>query len=286
MAVFERTYRRYTGDRTALESRPFVLTRYAFKDVFRSRFVVAVFALSFLVPLIGAVLIYAFNNMGALAEMGFELPEMLEANATFFEAIVGWQGRFAFLLALIIGPGLVSRDLVNNALPLYLARPLDRVGYVVGKMAVLGILLSVTTWIPALFLFIMQSSYAGVGWAVENIRIAGAMVGGAVLWIVLLSLLALAMSAWVKWRTVGAFLMFMIFAAGGLFALMANGLFSSTWGYVMDLGQLMKIVFAGLLGTPAPDGPPMLVAMITLTAFMAVCVFLLDRKIRAYEVVG
>ena len=39
-----------------------------------------------------------------------------------------------------IGPGQVSPDLANNALPLYLARPFSRVEYVLGKMSVLLVL--------------------------------------------------------------------------------------------------------------------------------------------------
>jgi hypothetical protein len=52
------------------------------------------------------------------------------------------------ILALLIGPQQVSRDLTNNALPLYLCRPFNRTEYVVGKMSIVIILLSTITWVP------------------------------------------------------------------------------------------------------------------------------------------
>src|SRR5258707_13066390 len=54
------------------------------------------------------------------------------------------------------GPPLVSRDLRNNALPLYLCRPFTRTEDVLGKMSVLLILLSAITWIPQLLLFLFH----------------------------------------------------------------------------------------------------------------------------------
>ena len=47
---------------------------------------------------------------------------------------------------MIVSPSLIAADLSNNALSLYLSRPITRRDYVLGKMAVLAILLSPITW--------------------------------------------------------------------------------------------------------------------------------------------
>ena len=60
----------------------------------------------------------------------------------FFFAILTFQGSLAFLLTAWVAPVLVSPDLVNGALPLYLSRPFTRVEYVLGKATVLVTLLS------------------------------------------------------------------------------------------------------------------------------------------------
>ena len=74
------------------------------------------------------------------------------------------QNGFAFFVTLLVGPPLVSRDLRNNALPLYLCRPFSRTEYVLGKMSVLLILLSAMTWVPQLLLFPFQSYLEGAQW--------------------------------------------------------------------------------------------------------------------------
>jgi ABC-2 type transport system permease protein len=63
--------------------------------------------------------------------------------------LFSWQAMPAFFVAVIVGPSLIAADLANGALPLYLGRPVDRRDYVLGKLAVLAILLSPMTWVGA-----------------------------------------------------------------------------------------------------------------------------------------
>ena len=85
--------------------------------------------------------------------------------------------------------------MTNNALPLYLCRPFTRAEYVLGKMSVLLILLSLITWVPILLVFLFQSYLAGWSWFAQNLRIAGAIFVGSWVWILLLALLSLAISS-------------------------------------------------------------------------------------------
>src|ERR671917_226038 len=202
MAVFENSYRQYEGRLTPEWSRFLVLPRYALRDVFGSKFFTAVFCLCFIYPLIAAILIYLHHNTNAVALMQIDVRELLPINATFFQYFVEVQGWLAFILTVLVGPVLVSRDLANNALPLYLCRPFSRAEYVLGKMTVLIVLLSLVTWVPGLLLFLLQAYLEGARWIVSNSWMAGAIFVGSMTWIVLLSLLALALSAWVRWRVV------------------------------------------------------------------------------------
>ena len=95
------------------------------------------------------------HNLSALKML--QIRDLVEINARFFLNFLGWQSMMAFFLAAFVGPGQVSPDLANNALPLYLARPFSRAEYVLGKMSVLLILMSVMTWIPGLLLFVLQA---------------------------------------------------------------------------------------------------------------------------------
>src|SRR5262249_30811700 len=59
------------------------------------------------------------------------------------------------LLVVVTGPGLISRDLRFNALPLYFARPLTRLDYFMGKLGVIGALVAGVAVVPAVFAYIV-----------------------------------------------------------------------------------------------------------------------------------
>jgi hypothetical protein len=59
------------------------------------------------------------------------------------------------LLALLVGQGLISRDLRFNALPLYLARPLRRIDYFLGKLGVIGFFVAAVVLVPALLAYLL-----------------------------------------------------------------------------------------------------------------------------------
>lgn len=288
MAVYERTYKRYTGPLTPQRSRFLVLPRYAMKDVFRSRIFTAFYACCFIYPLFACGWIYLANNMDFLAIFpGAEefLEENLRIDGGFFQIFMNVQAWLAFVVALFVGPGLVSRDLANNGLPLYLSRPFSRAEYVLGKMTVLAIMLSAITWMAGAFLYILQSNFEGWGWAIENSRLAIGVFVGSWLWILSVSLLALALSAWVKWRPVAAFMMLATVLAGIFFGGIASELFKVDWPHMFNLPVALNSLWVWLFDLRPSDLSPA-AAGVSLLGLALVSLFLLHRKIRAYEVVS
>jgi ABC-2 type transport system permease protein len=289
VAVYERSYKRYSGDITPLWTRFLVLPRYAFKDVFKSKLLVAFFASCFLFPLVAASVIYLRHNvtfLEAFPDFKTALEQILAIDAEFFGRLMKVQAGLAFLLALFVGPGLVSRELANNGLPLYLSRPFSRAEFVLGKFSVLAILLSAPTWISGWGLFLLQGNFAGWHWMVDNASIFFAIFIGSWAWITTVSLLALALSAWVRWRPVATFMMFMILLGGAFVGEITNGLFRTQWARAANLGQVISTVWDGLLGAPNEFGIPVALAWFSLLSWSLLCLFLLHLKIRAYEVVS
>src|SRR5436853_4846809 len=172
MAVLERSYKRYQDGLSPEWSRFLIIPRHAFRDVFRSKLFTAFFALSFIWPLVCAILIYLHHNFEALGIMRIDIRNLLPIDAAFFENYVIVQGTIGFFLAMLVGPQQVSRDLTNNALPLFLCRPFSRTEYVVGKMSIVILLLSTITWAPGLLLVFFQSYLEGWSWFGENLWIA------------------------------------------------------------------------------------------------------------------
>ena len=291
MAVYEHTYKPYAGQLTPLWSRFLVIPRHAYRDVFAYKLFAGFFALCFVCPLVMAILIYLHHNLAAMAIFQIDLRDLVPINGFFFQIFMGIQTFLAFLLTVLMGPPLISRDLANNALPLYLCRPLSRAEYVIGKMSVLMILISAITWVPGELLFLFQSYLEGAGWAARNFWIAVAIFVYSWAWILLLSLISVAISAWVKWRLAAGAAIFGLFMISNAIGFMVNGVLATRWGSLFNLTIIMKTIEDSLFREPnSMDLPRWMVlptpaAWIMFGLFLAMCVLLLSRRVRAYEVV-
>ena len=291
MAVYEHTYKPYAGRLTPEWSRFLVIPRYAYRSVFASKLFTALFAVCFVCPLVMAILIYLHHNLAAMAILQVNLRDLAPINGFFFQIFMGIQTTLAFLLTVLMGPPLISRDLANNALPLYLCRPLSRAEYVLGKISVLTILMSAITWIPGELLFLFQSYLAGPGWAVTNSRIAVAVFAYSWAWILLLALMSVAISAWVKWRLAASAAIFGLFIISNAVGFTVNGVLHTRWGSLLNLFVIMKTIEDSLFREPNSMGLPQWMVLPTPAAwimfglFLAMCLFLLSRRVRAYEVV-
>ena len=308
MAVYEHLYGAYDGEAHSPWSRFLVIPRYALREVFKSKLFTTIFILCFIYPLISAILVYLHHNANALALLQINVQELLPIDASFFLTFVEVQGAFSFILTVLVAPPLISRDLANNALPLYLSRPLSRTEYVLGKMAVVVFLLSMITWVPGLLIFLFQASLAGVSWLWSNLWMTWSILFASIAWIVLLSLIALAISALVKWRVVASGAMLGLFFVPSAFGEIINNLFLTRAGHLMSVWATMNSLWSGLFGlferqTGAIRGtvtnpiyekqyfdvallePPLWVSWLVVAAVCGVCVWLLARKVRAYEVI-
>ena len=299
MAVYKKTYRPYDGELTSSWLRFLVIPRYAFADLRSSRFLSIFFICSFIYPLICALIIYVQHNASALGLLGVQgARNLISINVTFFMSLLGWQSMLALFLASLIGPGQISPDLANNALSLYLARPFSRVEYVLGKMSVLLVLMSLMTWVPGLLCFGLQGYLEGFQWMKDNARLASGMFLGAWIWILMLALLALALSAWVKWKPMAGGLMFGVFFVAAAFGAVINGVQRTRWGNLFNISHLIGSVwvqlFEGAKKTTngavffrvmAGEELPLWCCWMSLGVLCLICLYMLARKIRGAEVV-
>ena len=296
-AVYDRRYRGYTGERTGARFRYWTVARFALQDLFKSRLALILLIAACLPPLFFAGMIYIANNLEMLTAIGWKVSgEGVDSSwiaidkEPFFWFLV-WQSAFSFFLASFIGPTLVAPDLANNALPLYLSRPLKRSDYIIGKLLVLLLPLSAVTWIAGLLLVTLQTSLAGFGWLTTNWRIVPAVFFGSWIWILLLSLLALAVSAWVKWRMVATGMLFGIFMVGEAFGHAIVQIAGVRWGKLLAFDDLVQTIWARLFGGidffggPFPEDPlPVVACWAMLAAISAASLWILHVKVRACEV--
>src|SRR5688572_5414913 len=250
MAVHKRAYRPYEGPLTPERWRLLVLPRYSFRELFESRVLLAFFVLCFVPFLAELTVVYVANSAPARALLGLDdRPDVI--GGEFFFLALGIQSTLAFLLTAWVAPVLVSPDLVNGALPLYLSRPFSRAEYVLGKASVLLILLSFITWVPMLWVFSLQAGLAPSGWLAANLRIGAAIVTGALIWISVLTLLGLGLSALIRWRIVASAALVGIFFMGTAFGEIWREVLRNPWGRLLNLPYLIGIVWTNLFGIQA-----------------------------------
>ena len=262
-----------------------VLPRYAWQRLYQQRLVVLLTMLAFVWPLLCAGFIYLTNHVELLQGLEADFRAFIQVNGEFFRVFMYVQAGFAIFLAALAGPGLVAPDLANNALPLYFSRPLTRWSYALARLTVIVGMLSVVTWIPGLLLFALQVGLAGGWWLLANWTLGAGMVVGFLLWLLILSLVAMASSAYVKWRVVaGAVSLAFFFILAGV-AAMIDEVFRVNWGHVLDPAWAVNRVWCTLLGVDPPEGPGAGASLVALAAFVCLLVMVIERKLRPVEVV-
>jgi ABC-2 type transport system permease protein len=300
VAVYKRAYRPYEGPLTSERWRFLVVPRYAYQEVLEQRLLTAFLVLCFVPFLVETAIVYITNSTAAQALLHVRPGDAARVVTNdFFLGILSIQGALAFFLTAWLAPVLVSPDLVNGALPLYLSRPFTRAEYVLGKAAVLLGLLSLITWVPCLVVFALQAGMAGGGWLSDNLRLAGALLAGSWIWIAVLTLVGLALSAWIRWRLVASAGLLGIFFMGSAFGEIWREVLHNAWGRLANLSYLIALVWRDLFGIlsrrtvarqmlddkRAAD-LPVAVAWAALLAVCLVSLWLLNRRLRAREVVS
>jgi ABC-2 type transport system permease protein len=285
MAVYKRSYKGYGGGYTARWSRFLILTQYSLRGIFKSRILTGLFVICFFYPLVNIALLYLNHNAQVLSMLNLQRGQILDIGPQFFMIFMSVQGSLAFIMTAFIGPNMIAPDLANGALPVYFCRPLSRPEYVFGKACAILLMLSVITWVPGLIVFLIEASLAGPGWAWDHINFAGGLLLGGWLWISVLTLLALALSAWVKWKLVaGALILGVLFMTSG-FAAAVNGILRTKVGWYLDPAALVTAIYANTFGVEIDTGITVPGACVALILICSFCAYLLQKKVRAFEVV-
>ncbi len=285
MAVYRKSYRGYSGKTTPEWRRFLVVARYAGRRLVRSRLLVAFVAACFLYSIGCAVYIYACHNKLVLSVLGvLGANQATLVGSTFFYVFLQVETGLALILTALAGPGLLSPDLTDQGIVLYLSRPFSRAEYLLGKWLVLLALLSGITWLPGLGLFAIQSDLAGSAWLLANLWMLAGLFFGSFYAILMLSLPALAFSAWFRRKLVAGGALLLLFILGSGFGQAVNASLRTHAGDFLALDHLMRIVQSALFRRPSAHAVSAGAAWAELALLSMLCLALIIRKIRAREV--
>jgi hypothetical protein len=285
MAVHSHAFRPYAGARTAAWARPLVLTRYGLRDAFAKKATIALLVLSALPVLVAATIIYLHHNLEAVRMFEIPIDRLVRIDSQFFFWLLQVQVFGAFLLTVVAGPRLLVADLRDNALALYLSRPLSRFEYVLGKALALLTLGSLVTWLPSLLLIGLQMSLAGWSWLRAYWWLPAAVVAASLAAIVLYTLICLAIASVVRRKAAAEAAVVAFFFVGALVGKIVNETLHVEWGVHLNAPAILEALWVPLFRLPQANGVSLPGAAITLLLFLAGAALVLERRVRAWEVV-
>jgi hypothetical protein len=134
-------------------------------------------------------------------------------------------------------------------------------------------------------LFALQVGLAGGSWFLANWTLGAGMVAGFLVWLLVLSLVAMASSAYVKWRIVAAAVSLAFFFILTGIGEMIDQVLRVNWGHIIDPAWAVNQVWRALLDVPLLDGPGAWASAVSLAVMVLLLGLVIERKLRPVEVV-
>jgi ABC-2 type transport system permease protein len=277
--IHDQGYRRYGGDKIANGRAWLVIAGAGIRTFITRRAFLGLLLASWMPFFARALQIYASANLPQASFLTLT-PET-------FREFLEQQAIFVFFITVYVGSGLIANDRRANALQIYLSKPLTRTEYVLGKLAVLMTFLLLVTWIPGLLLLLVQVLFAGsFTFLVDNLYLFPAItlvafIETSVAAVSMLALSSLSNSS----RYVGILYTSLIFFSQALFGVLqfVTGGSNVAWVSVQaDLSQIARAIFR----QPLQYDTPWPIALLVLALLIGFSSFVLEKRVRAVEVVA
>jgi ABC-2 type transport system permease protein len=220
------------------------------------------------------------------------LREVLRLNGSgyTYRNFFWYQGYMVMVVLALAGSVLVGNDFQFGSLPFYLAKPLGRWHYLLGKCLAVAVFINLMTTLPAVILFVQYGLLDSWSYFTEGGRLFAGILGYGLVLTVSLSLMLVAMATWLRqtvplimaWATL--FFFFRLLAS----ALVDGFHYDPRWRLI-DLWNDAYLIGNFLLGM-APDTihraePAVWEAAAILGGLSLLCLTYLNLRIRAVEIV-
>jgi len=277
MPIHDQGYRRYSGARILRARSWFVIARAGIIERLRERRFLALLLVAWLLFVVRAVQIYFGTT--------FVRASFFAPSEETFHGFLTQQRLFVFFITIYAGAGLIASDRQANALQLYLSKPITRHDYIVGKLATLAAFLIAVTWVPAMMLLMLQVLFSGsLEFVSTHPRLVPAITITAALQVALASMMMLALSSLSRSRRFAAMLYALVtIFAGTIERVLQTATGAAGWVLLSPQNTLLVITDA-LFGIEPEI--PVTIALIAIVTLMAICVAVLERRVRAVDVVA
>jgi ABC-type transport system involved in multi-copper enzyme maturation permease subunit len=278
--IHDQSYRRYSGNRAPLGSAWTVIARTGIRTLLARKWFLGVLLAAYIPFIARTIHIYAVTMYPTAGQV-------LPVDAKMFMQFVEQQGFFIFLVTVFVGAGLIAADRRANALQIYLSKPLLRMEYIGGKLAILCVFLVFVTIVPGLLLILLQVMFAGnLEFLKANLHVIPAVVLASLARVVVASVTMLALSSLSKsTRYVSILYAGVIFFTEALYGVMRAITGSSRVAWISITANLENITDPMFRQPPRYDAP-VLLSVLVLLCLLVVSVSVLERRVRGVEVVS
>jgi ABC-2 type transport system permease protein len=279
MPIHAQGYRRYAGERMARHSRWLVIARAGIVQRLRERRFLALMLMAWLLFLVRAVQVYFGTT--------FVRASFFAPSDETFHSFLNQQRLFVFFITIYAGAGLIASDRQANALQLYLSKPITRHDYIAGKLATLATFLIAVTWVPAMTLLALQVLFSGsLEFVSSHPRLVPAITITSLLQVALASMTMLALSSLSRSRRFAAMLYAVVaIFAGAVERVLQTATGTASW-VLLSPQNTLAVVTDALFGIDSDTGIPVSVALMAVIALLGICVVVLERRVRAVDVVA
>jgi len=205
-----------------------------------------------------------------------------------FRNFFWYQGYMVMIVLAMAGSILIGNDFQFGSLPFYLAKPMHRWHYLLGKCLAVAVFVNLMTTLPALVLFVQFGLLDSWSYFADNGRLFAGILGYGLLLTVCLSLMIVSMAVWLRrtvplimtWTTV--FIFCRLLGA----ALVEGFRYHPRWR-LMDLWNDSYLIGSACMGVALDPNrqPAVWEALLLLGALALLCLIYLNLRIRAVEVV-
>jgi len=278
MPIHDQSYRHYAGGR-ALPGRSWtVIARAGIRAFIRKR--------TFLGLLIFALAPFIVRAVQLWISSNYPQASILAPTPETFRQFLEQQDFFVFIITVYVGAGLIANDRRANALQIYLSKPLMRSEYILGKLAVLFVFLSLVTLIPALLLLMLKVMFDGnFTFLKNNLFLIPAITVGALVQVILASFTMLALSSLSKSaRYVGILYVGITFFTSAIYGALYAITGSSRVSWISigaNVSQVVDVVFR----LKPRYATPWQVSLLVIIGLVVVSISILERRVRGVEVV-
>jgi ABC-2 type transport system permease protein len=213
MPIFDQGYQHWSGELTGHGWRWLAITRHGVRIGMKNRLL----RIALLIAWLPAVVLALFLCVWGLLEQKSDLVQPLvpllsgileseivdnpkayrvEVWTVAYDYFLLTELRLSMIVILLVGPGLISRDLRFNALPLYFSRPLRRIDYFLGKLGVVVYFLGLVLVVPSVIAYVLGLLFS-LDWTIvrDTFLLLLASIGYGVVISVSAGLLILALSS-------------------------------------------------------------------------------------------